>query len=464
VPSRAQESPVRARRRAAIWTAAAAVLLLSIAAGTSLVTGCRAPRALRDALTPATPHEQYIRGLERAGLADTALARDWRDTSIAVLTRPAPVTTPFTEELFVDPVAPRAAAYAITVRRGQRLEIQATLQSDASARVFVDVFEAGAGGAGTPRARASAPEGESRAAFEPDRDGRVIVRVQPELLRGGRLRVTSRLTATLLFPVPGVTPAALRSVFGDPRDAGQRRHEGVDIFAPRGTPVVAASEGVVTSAGESERGGRVVWLWNAARGQAQYYAHLSEQLVTPGQLVRRGDVIGRVGNTGNARTTSPHLHFGVYAGSRALDPAPFVRPLPGAAAVPAAASLERLGAWARMTSARAAVRAGPTVDAPELAVLPRNTPVRVAGALDRWVRVLLPDAGEGFVPLASLALSPAPLRRVQVTADTAVRTRPEADAPMRTLIPPAGRLTVLGTFGEHALVQTESGERGWARL
>jgi len=82
VPSRAQESPVRAGRRAAIWTAAAAVLLLSIAAGTSLVTGCRAPRALRDALTSATPHEQYIRGLERAGLADTALARDWRDTSI----------------------------------------------------------------------------------------------------------------------------------------------------------------------------------------------------------------------------------------------------------------------------------------------------------------------------------------------------------------------------------------------
>jgi uncharacterized protein YraI len=200
------------------------------------------------------------------------------------------------------------------------------------------------------------------------------------------------------------------------------------------------------------------------RGQAQYYAHLSEQLVTPGQLVRRGDVIGRVGNTGNARTTSPHLHFGVYAGSRALDPAPFVRPLPGAAAVPAAASLERLGAWARMTSARAAVRAGPAADAPEVAVLPRNTPVRVAGALDRWVRVLLPDAGEGFVPLASLALSPGPLRRVQVTADTAVRTRPEPDAPMRMLIPPAGRLTVLGTYGEHALVQTETGERGWARL
>ena len=221
----------------------------------------------------------------------------------------------------------------------------------------------------------------------------------------------------------------------------------------------------MTSAGESERGGRVVWLWNAARGQAQYYAHLSEQLVTPGQLVRRGDVIGRVGNTGNARTAPPHLHFGVYAGSRALDPAPFVRPLPGAAAVPAAASLERLGAWARMTSARAAVRSrshGRRAGADRAAA--EHAGARCRGARPLGARACCRTRAKGSCPLASLALSPAPLRRVQVIADTAVRTRPEADAPMRTLIPPPGRLTVLGTFGEHALVQTESGERGWARL
>jgi murein DD-endopeptidase MepM/ murein hydrolase activator NlpD len=439
-------------------------LVLSIVAAIFLVTGWRAPRAVRDALTPATPHERYLSGLENAGLSDTALAREWRDSSLSVLARPTPVATPFTEELFLDPVTPRAAAYAVTVRRGQRLEIEATLQGDASARVFVDVFEAGTEAGGTARARASAADGESRAAYEPERDGRVIVRVQPELLRGGRLRVTSRLTATLLFPVPGVTPAALRSIFGDPRDAGQRRHEGVDIFAARGTPVVAASDGIVTSVGESNLGGRVVWLWNATRGHAQYYAHLSEQLVTSGQLVRRGDVIGRIGNTGNARTTPPHLHFGIYARSGAIDPAPFVLPLPGAGAAPSTASIEHLGAWARVTSTRGTLREGPSPGAPELTVLPRNTAVRVAGAVDRWVRVALPDAGEGFVPLATLALAPAPLRRVRVTADTAVRTRPEADAPMRTLIPPPGRLSVLGTFGGHALVQTESGERGWARL
>jgi peptidoglycan LD-endopeptidase LytH len=439
-------------------------LLLGIAGAMFLVSGWRAPRALLEALNPATPHERYLRGLENAGLADTALAREWRDSSLAVLARPTPVGTPFTEELFLDPVTPRAAAYAVTVRRGQRLEIEATLQSDASARVFVDVFEAGADAGRTARPRASAADGESRAAYEPDRDGRVIVRIQPELLRGGRLRVTSRIAATLLFPVPGVPPAALRSIFGDPRDAGQRRHEGIDIFAPRGSRVLAASDGIVTSVGESNLGGRVIWIWNAGRAHAQYYAHLSEQLVAAGQLVRRGDVIGRVGNTGNARTTRPHLHFGIYARSGAIDPAPFVRPLPGAAAAPATASLAHLGAWARITTSRGTVRQGPSPDAPEVAGLPRNTPVQVAGAVDRWVRVALPDAAEGFVAVASLALAPSPLRRVRVTADTAIRTRPEADAPVRTLIPPAGRLAVLGTFGEHALVQTESGERGWAQL
>jgi SH3-like domain-containing protein len=220
----------------------------------------------------------------------------------------------------------------------------------------------------------------------------------------------------------------------------------------------------VTSVGENRLGGQVVWLWDPKRHHAQYYAHLSEQLVAPGRLVQRGDVIGRVGNTGNARATPPHLHFGIYAGTGAIDPAPFVRPLPGSAAAPATALLERLGAWARVTSARGTVRQGPSTDAAELTLLPRNTPVQIAGAVDRWVRVALPDAGEGFVPVASLALTPAPLRRVRVTAETAVRTRPETDAPLRALIPPAGRLSVLGTFGEHALVQTESGERGWARL
>jgi murein DD-endopeptidase MepM/ murein hydrolase activator NlpD len=446
------------------WRVAAVVCLLGLAAAVPLLTGYRPPRVVRDALAPATPHEQYLRGLQDAGLADTALATDWRNVAGTALASPAPVAVPFAEEMFLDAAAPRAAAYALIVRRGQRLEVDATLEGDENARVFLDVFDAVPAGAEPGRARASAGDNESHVAYEPDRDGRVIVRVQPELLRGGRLRVASRVAATLLFPVPAVPQTSVQSIFGDPRDAGRRTHEGVDIFAPPGTPVVAASDALVTTVGESRLGGLVVWLWDTRRAHAQYYAHLSEQLVSSGQLVRAGDVIGRVGNTGNARSTPPHLHFGIYGRTGAIDPAPFVRAAPGSAAAPEVRSIEHLGGWARVTGERAAVREGPSSNAAELAAAARNTPVRLTGALDRWVRIQLPNGAEGFMPAASLALAPAPLRRVRVTADTALRTRPDTDAPTRTLVPPATRLSVLGTFGEHVLVETESGHRGWARL
>jgi peptidoglycan LD-endopeptidase LytH len=115
------------------------------------------------------------------------------------------------------------------------------------------------------------------------------------------------------------------SRFGDPRDGGSRDHQGVDIFAPRGTPVLAAADGWVTGATENRLGGKVVWVWNPASGEALYYAHLDRQEVSPGARVRAGDVIGRVGNTGNARGTPPHLHFGIYEpGQGAVDPLPFI--------------------------------------------------------------------------------------------------------------------------------------------
>jgi peptidoglycan LD-endopeptidase LytH len=91
--------------------------------------------------------------------------------------------------------------------------------------------------------------------------------------------------------------------------------------------VVSATDGVVTRVGEGGLGGRVVWVWNPARGLLLYYAHLDEQLVRTGEPVRRGDILGTVGNTGNARTTPPHLHFGIYhRGIGAIDPYWFIAP------------------------------------------------------------------------------------------------------------------------------------------
>lgn len=132
----------------------------------------------------------------------------------------------------------------------------------------------------------------------------------------------------LTVPVAGVQRASLHSSWGEPR-SGHRRHEGIDIFARRGTPVVAAADGEVIRIGHDRLGGNVVWV---AGGGARlyYYAHLDrfEPGLAVGQRVEAGAPLGRVGTTGNARGTPPHLHFGVYPAAHAffaVDPTPLLR-------------------------------------------------------------------------------------------------------------------------------------------
>lgn len=134
-------------------------------------------------------------------------------------------------------------------------------------------------------------------------------------------------TASKVFPVAGKS-SIIGSFWGAVRDGGKRKHEGIDIFAKKGTPVVAIAEGVVLDVGNTPRGGKTVWLRSLNDDFAYYYAHLDKQLVQPGQYVKKGDRLGTVGNTGNAKLTPPHLHFGIYTYSGAVNPLPIVKKLP----------------------------------------------------------------------------------------------------------------------------------------
>ncbi|MCD0505346.1 M23 family metallopeptidase [Bordetella petrii] len=130
---------------------------------------------------------------------------------------------------------------------------------------------------------------------------------------------------TLPVPVQGVPARQLADTWGAARAAG-RRHEGVDIFAPRGTPVVSATEGVVTRVGTNNLGGQVVWVLGPGR-QMHYYAHLDGYAdIGRGSHVLPGTPLGYVGNTGNARGTPPHLHYGIYQAGGAINPYPLLRP------------------------------------------------------------------------------------------------------------------------------------------
>jgi len=130
-------------------------------------------------------------------------------------------------------------------------------------------------------------------------------------------------TTGFVCPVQGST--SFIDSWGYPRSGG-RKHKGVDMFATRNTPLVAVVDGRVKLSSNS-LGGWTVHLYSDT-GTVYYYAHLESQAtnIQSGQRVSRGTVVGYVGNSGNARYTSPHVHFEIRPGGRAVNPYPTVRP------------------------------------------------------------------------------------------------------------------------------------------
>ena len=127
--------------------------------------------------------------------------------------------------------------------------------------------------------------------------------------------------AHLPVPVAGVEARALVDTWGAPRAPG-RRHQGINIFAARGTAVRSTTRGIVTRVGTNALGGQVVWILGPGL-EAHYYAHLDRfSEIREGDVVQAGDVVGYVGRSGNARTTPYHLHYGIYRRGRAENPYP----------------------------------------------------------------------------------------------------------------------------------------------
>jgi murein DD-endopeptidase MepM/ murein hydrolase activator NlpD len=134
--------------------------------------------------------------------------------------------------------------------------------------------------------------------------------------------------AALPVPVRGIAPRGLRDTWHGARSEG-RRHEGIDIFARRGTAVTSSTEGVVLRVGTNRLGGQVVWVLGPG-GQRHYYAHLDRYAdIENGQRVRAGTVLGYVGTTGNAAGTPPHLHYGIYGAAGAINPYPMLTAVGG---------------------------------------------------------------------------------------------------------------------------------------
>lgn len=117
----------------------------------------------------------------------------------------------------------------------------------------------------------------------------------------------------LTLPVEGIKRSDLHSNFNDPRGSS-RKHEALDILAPRNTPVFAVEDGTIARLFLSDAGGITIYQYDPSMTYVYYYAHLERYAsgLKEGQAVKRGDVIGYVGTTGNAPRNTPHLHFAIF--------------------------------------------------------------------------------------------------------------------------------------------------------
>jgi len=135
---------------------------------------------------------------------------------------------------------------------------------------------------------------------------------------------TQQPDTKLAMPLENVAKNGIADTWQAPRGDG-RHHEGQDIFAPRGTPILSATSGYIYKIGENNLGGQTVSVISKG-GRVYYYAHLDSYArnIHVGDRVSTRSVLGYVGTTGNAQGTPPHLHFGIYTWTGPINPLPLL--------------------------------------------------------------------------------------------------------------------------------------------
>lgn len=392
-----------------------------------------------------SPHQRYIERLENAGLNGSALFNQWLAASELSLQAPIAINIPYQEKAYFGAGSPNATGYLFEARDGEQLQIRVTPKSLDSTLLFIDLFAVAQDSLDEHMRLVSAESDSTFLSYTIRRDGEYLLRIQPELLAEVSFDLHITAEPSLSNPVTENAEQHIGSFFGVDRDAGRRSHEGIDIFADRLTPAVAATDGVISRVGTNNLGGKIVFLRARDRPINLYYAHLDSQIVSNGQTVNIGDTIGLIGNTGNARTTPPHLHFGIYTHNGAVDPLPYVRP--GKSIPPKITSnIERIGDTLRIASTNQEVSI--------------HSPLIIEAATLHGYRGILPDKRKVFISQNNVTDVFKPLRTLTLEQNQTIYSTPNPLAARLTQYPAGEQVHVIGEIDNFYFIKKDF-TKGW---
>lgn len=425
------------------------ILLVYLFVSTLLIACKSGPFNL---LKPTPPHQAYERKLISAGLDKTAIGTKWINNAQQSLQKAVAIKLPYQETGYFSAEKNEAIAFKFQLLKGQKLQVNLNRKPIENFMIYSDLFEVDGE---NYKSLASADTLGFNIQLDAEQSGTYILRLQPELLGSGEFTLAITSGASLDFPLKSANRSSIKSLWGVDRDKGARRHEGIDIFAPLRTPVLAVADGTVTRVNTNNLGGKVVWFRPQNKDYTLYYAHLDEQTVTDGQAVVLGDTLGLMGTTGNAKGGLPHLHLGIYTNGGAVDPLPYVDPTVQTPPkiISSTAALN--------TTMRTNATVKLLVDS-QLLSLNTGTIVRVNAASQNNYRVELPDGKFSYIANNKLNEVTKPLRTFKVNvAEQALFDNPEPTAAVKSILKNGDVVGVIGAFENYQLVVNENNIVGW---
>lgn len=261
-------------------------------------------------LLGVSPRDVFVWRLRLAGLLDSPLGQQWVGAVERASEKPVRISDRYSISKTFTADQVEAHVYQLALKQGEQLLWQLSRVDASGSRLYASLerYKSDEQGWSTVAQINAHGEISSRVISEP---GNYRIVLQPELFAKVEYSLAIATGGSLPFPVEGAAQRDIGSRFGVARDGGARQHHGVDIFAKRGTPVTAVVDGRVRT-GTGGIGGNHVWLSGGMLGVGStryYYAHLDAFVIASGDTVKQGDVLGFVGNTGNAKTTPPPSAF-----------------------------------------------------------------------------------------------------------------------------------------------------------